>query len=87
MSNFNTINGYVIIEKKKESTTQSGIVLTNQTDDYNQGIVKSIDAGNFLGVNEGDEVLFDQAKASVALIGGNKYFIVPEDQIFSILKG
>lgn len=87
MSNFKTINGYVIIEKKKESKTQSGIVLTNQTDDYNQGIVKAIDEGNFLGIQEGDEILFDQAKASVALIGESKYFIVPEDQIFSILKG
>lgn len=84
---FKTINSYVIIKKRKEQSTQSGIVLTGSTDDYNQGEVVSVDPGNFIGLKEGDSVLFDQQKASVTLINGEKLFIVPEDQVFSILNG
>lgn len=85
--NYNPVNSFVLIKKPEAKQTSSGIVLTGSVDDFNQGEILSVDPSNYVGLQEGDIVLFDQAKASVTMINGEKLFIVPEDQIFSILKG
>ena len=84
--NYNPVNSFVIIKKPEAKQSTSGIILTGATDDANQGEVISIDPSNFMGLQVGDSVLFDQANASIARVNGEKVFIVPEDKIFSILK-
>lgn len=80
------VNSYVVIKKENESKTDSGIVLTAAVDNYNQGIVASVDSANFLGLQVGSRVLFDQTNAPSTAVNGEKLYFATENQIFGILN-
>lgn len=92
------LNDHVVLEKKesqKETTTQSGIILSNDKDER-QVIAKIVAVGPGkledgkrlpMDVKVGDEVVFKSYAATDVTVGDETFMILKESDILAVVEG
>lgn len=91
------LNDHVVLEKKeskKETTTQSGIILSNDKDERQvTARVIAVGPGKLedgkripMDVNVGDEVVFKSYAATDVTVGDETFMILKESDILAVVE-
>ena len=93
--NIRPLHDRVIVRRKEETTTESGIVLPESaTEKPTQGEVLAVGTGRTqsngdaqaLAVKVGDTVLFGQYSGQTFKIDGEELLIMKEDEIYGVIE-